>query len=211
MARAYYKYTLTLFLVIFQDNYDIILMDAEKRKRFTELLSPYQSGLVAYIRHLLWQKQDLEDALQSVLLQTCRKFDKFRVDTNFKAWIFQIATFVVFNRNRRYKKEMQVKSMLQPDEIADPADLWEDLDYRKLLKGSPTIMDKMSQEIKDSISVLNPNERGVFLLRSLGGLDYKEIARILAMPVGSVMGHLARARYKLREKLFAYAKQARYL
>ena len=46
----------------------LISMDT-KPEQFLELLAPLKPSLLAYIKHLLWNKNDLEDALQNVLTE----------------------------------------------------------------------------------------------------------------------------------------------
>jgi len=47
----------------------------------------------------------------------------------------------------------------------------------------------------------------VIVLRELEGCSYKEIAAITAMPIGTVMSTLARARERLQELLGAQARK----
>jgi len=177
-----------------------------KPEKFLKLLTPLRASLLAYVKHLLWNKNDLEDALQNVLTEAYKKFGQFAVGTNFKSWIFQIATFTLFNMNRKYQKEIDSRvrlsvgfDCLAPEQRNNP-------DYEKLLVGNDFILEKISDEVKSSLSVLNEQERSVFLLRSLAELNYEEIARILQMPAGSVMSNLARSRIKLRNELTSYIK-----
>lgn len=177
-------------------------------KEFLELLEPLQQTLTAYVRHLLWNKPDLEDGLQNVLTEAYRKFGDFKTGSNFKNWIFQMATFTVFNMNRRYQKlTTESAPSLQISDPVSSETLWQEEDYRKLLTNPDSVLDKMSDEVRTSLKVLNENERAVFLLRSLGELAYAEIAQTLDIPIGSVMGNLSRARTKLRNQLTQYAKE----
>jgi RNA polymerase sigma-70 factor (ECF subfamily) len=41
----------------------------------------------------------------------------------------------------------------------------------------------------------------VLLLRSVGGFTYREVAEVLEVPIGSVMGRLSRARAAVRRRL----------
>jgi RNA polymerase sigma-70 factor (ECF subfamily) len=52
-----------------------------------------------------------------------------------------------------------------------------------------------------ALETLPPRWREVLVLRELEGYAYKEIARITAMPIGTVMSALARARERLQEIL----------
>ncbi|MBI4834067.1 MAG: sigma-70 family RNA polymerase sigma factor [Planctomycetes bacterium] len=178
-----------------------------KQAHFLELLAPLKQPLSGYVKHLLWKRDDMEDALQNVLTEAYEKLAHFKEGTDFKSWIFQIATFTVFNMNRKYNKESNRMVKLDDETCLTAPQQTDNPDYLKLLEGSDRILEKISDEVKTSLSVLNDNERSVFLLRSLAGLDYAQIAQTLEIPIGSVMGNLARSRIKLRSKLLNYAKE----
>jgi len=178
-----------------------------KPEQFLELLAPLKPSLLAYIKHLLWNKNDLEDALQNVLTEAYNKFGQFTAGTNFKSWVFQIATFMLFNMNRKYHKEIDSRVRLSAGMDCPAPAQRDNPDYIKLLSGNDHILEKISDEVKDSLSILNEQERSVFLLRSLAELNYDEIARVLKMPAGSVMSNLARSRMKLRNELAGYIKE----
>lgn len=185
-----------------------------KQEQFVELLTPLKKPLLGYIRYLLWNKGDVEDALQNILTEAYRKFGEFETGTDFKNWIFKITSYTVFNMNRRYKRDTaKERSLTETIEPSDPGKSEQESDYQQLLTNQIQIdvLEQMSNEVKTSLDVLNQDERSVFLLRILGGLSYKEIAGILEMPPGSVMGWLSRARSKLRQYLAHYAKEAGYL
>jgi RNA polymerase sigma-70 factor (ECF subfamily) len=51
------------------------------------------------------------------------------------------------------------------------------------------------------MATLSAEHRQILLLVGLEGLNYREIARELAIPIGTVMSRLARARERLRNAL----------
>ena len=57
----------------------------------------------------------------------------------------------------------------------------------------------MLREILDRVSLLGEDQRAVVLLVGLEGLAYEDAAKILDVPVGTVMSRLSRARARLRE------------
>lgn len=197
-----------------------------KQGEYIHLLESCKQGLISYIRHSLWDKERIEDALQNTLLEGWKKFGVFSgSETAFRAWMFQIATYTVFNMNRAGAKEKQRftainEEIISPEQGSDlinqpparPNDFGRSGgDYEKFLENSGRIFEEMPDKIKGSIEALSENERSVFLLRSLGGLSYDEISQALSIPAGSVMGYLARARLKLREQLYEYAKEHKYV
>ena len=61
------------------------------------------------------------------------------------------------------------------------------------------------KELKEIVHLgierLNPKYRAVLVLRLIEGYSTKETARILGLPVGTVLSRLARAQQKLKEIL----------
>ena len=179
---------------------------------FVELLTPLRKSLMGYVRYLLWNKNDLEDALQNVLTEAYRKFSRFEKGTNFKNWLFQVASFTVFNMNRRFEKESaKERPLFEGTEPVGIELLQNEGDYQKLLQNDMSFLEKVSDETKASLGLLSQKERSVFLLHSLGELSYAEIADTLKIPIGSVMAYLSRARVKLRQQLTRYTKEGGYL
>ncbi len=173
-------------------------------ERFDRAATAVRADLVAYVRHLLWRRDDLPDALQAIMLTAFRRFPDFQPGSNFRAWIFRIATYQVFNLNRKGDRERRTLVPLDDDEPAADA-LEEEIHYEELLR-NPAVLDRVvTSELSLAVSRLAQNERVVLLLRVLGGLSTLETARVLEMPAGSVMGFLGRARRKLRLALAATA------
>jgi RNA polymerase sigma-70 factor (ECF subfamily) len=56
-------------------------------------------------------------------------------------------------------------------------------------------------QIDAAIRALSPPLREVIVLREFEDLDYAQIAKVVAVPIGTVMSRLARARGKLRAML----------
>jgi RNA polymerase sigma-70 factor (ECF subfamily) len=152
--------------------------------------------LVAYCRHLLWEKRELEDAVQDVVLCAFREFTSF-TGGSFKRWLFAIATNVVFNLNR--KRRSRPVPPVEPVDAAVELGLEEA--YDAILKDPSRALSTLDEPLRSCLEQLNDSERAIFLLRSIVELKYQEIAEALAVPVGTVMGTLSRARIKLRKLL----------
>lgn len=181
-------------------------MDRQKHKEFVGWLDACRKPLMNYIRYMLWNKEQLEDAFQNAALEGWKKFSSFSGDEKwFRVWMFHIANYVVRNLNRAHKKTEELKD---PSRVNDETVVPE---TQMSVDSLVSVLDTMEDKVKESVVALPDNERQVFLLRSMAGFSYEEIAKILEIPIGSVMGYLARARIKLRGKLYEYARELKYV
>jgi RNA polymerase sigma-70 factor (ECF subfamily) len=159
-----------------------------------------RSELFALCRALLWEKGDLEDAVQEVLIQALRAYPRFEAGTNFKRWFFRVATLTIYNLNRKRRPVPSLSPEPEAERSFEAELLLED-SYDSVLKDPDRIVSSLGEPLRRSMENLNETERAVFLLRGLGDLKYSDIAEALDIPIGSVMGNLARARTKLRKSL----------
>lgn len=99
---------------------------------------------------------------------------------------------------------------MNQEDIEDPSEIFEkEMIYEEILNEQERFFEGLSSRVKDSLLFLSSAERSIFLLRSIEGLSYKEIADTLNIPMGTVMSHLSRARVKLRKSLCEYVKEMR--
>jgi RNA polymerase sigma-70 factor (ECF subfamily) len=178
----------------------------DKAARFLALLEPWRGPLESYVRRMLRDRDAAEDVLQSALAEAYADFDRFQEGTNFKAWIFRYATLQAFNRNRKHEPTPsgdELASDLSAEEswglVANEGVL------AALLERPEVVFDHFDDAIVRALAALAPLERATLLLRSLGDFSYREIHDLLAIPVGSVIGYLSRARSRMRLALAEFA------
>jgi RNA polymerase sigma-70 factor (ECF subfamily) len=155
--------------------------------------------LTAYLRGLVWNPSDLPDALQTTLLTAFRKYGEFD-GADFRAWIFRIATLTAFSVNRGKETTTQ-------EDVPIETELEREYAYEDLLRDPDRLLQSFEDELRRAVLGLTGPERAALLLVIVGGFKYREAASILDMPIGSVMGYVARARGKLRERLAEYARR----
>jgi len=183
----------------------------ERQESFLGHLEEVRTPLLAYCRHGLYEPGNLEDVIQMVLATADEKFDDFRVGTNFHAWIFRIATNMVFNANRRDQREAARTVDVDFEELDIVRELQREYAYDELLRDPDRILDQVGDELHSALGELTDKERTVFLLKSICEMPCWQIAEVLHIPIGSVMGYLARARGKLRTALTEYAKDTGFI
>ncbi len=175
--------------------------------RFLALLKPIERDLETYCRRLIWKPEEAADAVQNAVLRAYSAFDRYREDASFRAWIFKILTREAFALNRKHARITQHELQLDPEDLAElPAHNAQD-NKPGATALSEELNDMLDADLSAGLKTLTDMERAVLLLRSVGELRYREIADSLDIPIGSVMGNLARARQKMRSALARSARR----
>jgi RNA polymerase sigma-70 factor (ECF subfamily) len=169
----------------------------ERRRRFELLALPHLDAAYNFARWLAGNTADAEDVVQDAYLRAFRYFDAYR-GGNFRVWLLRIlrnsfVDWVKENRGRRlvFHADAPTGTTADTEEV-----VWTDSprDPEALL------LEQLDGEALNQIMKRLPAEyREVLLLREVEDLSYKEIAEVTAMPIGTVMSRLSRARGALRK------------
>jgi RNA polymerase sigma-70 factor (ECF subfamily) len=174
-----------------------------RRKLFEKLTWPVAQDLYRLAYWRLANRQDAEDVVQDAYLRAYRSFNTFQTGTNVKAWMTRILINVI---NDTLKKRLNHADVLTIDDESD--------EIINLESQSASLQDPELQQIAQEIdhdlfaalqklpsSLLQP-----LLLRELEDMTYEQIATTLAIPTGTVMSRLFRARKVIRERLTSQTK-----
>jgi RNA polymerase sigma-70 factor (ECF subfamily) len=174
--------------------------DAE---RFLRLLEPVRNSLHRFAVRNVWRRDQVADVVQETVMTAWRHFPAFEPGTNFRAWMFKILLNTLYRINRKTNRAREVRfdtDMFDAQPSLDREEAW-----ASVLDDPQRVLDSLDDRVVRALDALSPTERHCFLLRLLEDFSYKEIAEQLAMPLGTVMSHVYRARMKLRERLAALA------
>ncbi len=152
---------------------------------------------------------DAEDLLQDVYLRAFRFFHRFERGTNFKAWIFKILTNTYINQyrkkiNKPYHVDLEKIKYNYDDKeatVQTSSQESERLDYETLF----------DDEIKNALQQIPDEFRVVVLLADVESFSYKEVAKIIGCPIGTVMSRLSRGRKQLQNYLREYATKGGFI
>lgn len=163
---------------------------------------PMSGELYAAALRLTRNPDDARDLVQETLLRAMVAWGRFEEGTNVRAWLYRILTnsFInIYRKRRRHQRfaterpgdtRMAVYGTTE-DHAADPTEAM--------------TADLLSDEVKAALSGLGPDYREVVERADLSGERYKDIADALAVPIGTVMSRLFRARRQLEGELTDYA------
>lgn len=170
---------------------------------FLEKIEAHRDEFYRFIFRNVWDSSVAEDVFSTAVLAAYENRQKYTPGTNFRAWMFRILLNKCFVANRETGR-----SYARVDDSAvDSIGLEDTPEYRDLLQNPEAFFEQCGEEVYRAFRRLSTAQRGCILLRDVERFSYKEIAEIMAIPVGTVMTHLARGRKKLREELLDYARE----
>lgn len=168
---------------------------AQRGDEFAELALPLFDSLYNFACWLAQDRAEAEDLVQEAYAKALKGFSSFQAGTNFRAWIFRILRNTFLNSRTGLAASQTVA--LEDEETLEnvPAAVTRETP-ESILFG------RVNQEaIQGAIENLALPFREVLLLADVEEMPYREIAETLAIPIGTVMSRLARARRVLRGEL----------
>jgi len=159
--------------------------DRMRRDEFERVAMPHTESLLRTALRLTRDPSTAEDIVQETLLRAWRAFDQFQCGTDCKAWLIRI----MLNISSKYRRKLH--AMLTVDEC----------EAQKVIPLHATPPQFAAMEVMAALDMLSSEHRIVLLLAVVEGFTCKEIARMCALPVGTVMSRLSRARGELRKRL----------
>jgi RNA polymerase sigma-70 factor (ECF subfamily) len=155
--------------------------------RFADDAMPFLPALYAAAVRMTRNPADAEDLVQETYLRAYRGYANFSDGTNLKAWLYRILTNTFINMYRARKR--------RPEQV----DLDDVEDF--YLDAIP------DAEVKSALEELPEQFRIAVILADIEGFQYKEIAEILGVPLGTVMSRIHRGRRALQKRLWEYAER----
>lgn len=139
-----------------------------------------------YARALTGDVMQADDLVQDTLERALTKRHLWRPDSDLRAWMFTLMHNIFINQVRA--RPSATTSTLDAEALNVPA------------RSSPVDLLEVG-DIDAAIRRLPDEQRAVLLLVALEQLSYGETARVLEIPVGTVMSRLHRARERVRVML----------
>ena len=179
--------------------------------QFLAGLDDVKNQLYRFARGALYSKNDADDVFAEAVLSAWECREQFVEGSNFRAWLYQILINKIYSTNRRRLLDAEVVDKKKPNSPAAQRETEPPLTIERILSEShlATFMaENFEDDLQRALLTLNETERDTFLLLSLGGCSYSEIASITRAPIGTVVTRLTRARVKLRFALQQSDKQS---
>jgi len=158
------------------------------RSEFEERLADSSSLAFRVARGVLRNDADAEDIAQEALVKAFRNFADLRERHRFRAWLVRVSFRLALDRLRSSRRRgIREAEWIREQERARPVESETSREFQ--------------QHLERAMAQLPEKLRLVLLLSAMDGHSLDEVARLLAIPVGTVKSRLFFARKKLVEKL----------
>jgi RNA polymerase sigma-70 factor, ECF subfamily len=159
-----------------------------RQNEFERIAMPHSRGLLRVARRIASDPAAAEDLVQETYFRAWRSFNQFQTGTNMRAWLFRIMFNAFYAHGRQISAGPILVSLDAPGRDAEPQ------------SQSGASLAEIA-EISNALEELSSEHRTVLLLAVVEGFTCREMAGILALPIGTVMSRLSRGRQALRERL----------
>ncbi len=185
---------------------------AGEEAAFRLIVNRYKNGLYAFLRHFLNRQDLIDDVFQETFLQLFTSRESFDTSRPLRPWLFTIAA----NKAKDALRKRQRTAAIPIGTIADSEEMSFDdvlntltsdstMPYEKLEKG------ETAARVRQVIANMPENLREILILAYFNKFSYKQMARILSIPIGTVKSrlHTAVGRFAGEWKASAESKETK--
>ncbi len=160
------------------------------------LVEQYWQRLYSYAVHATYSSELATDLVQETFLRVVQKLDRYEDQGKFEAWLFRILVNLVRDNSRSLSRH-PVRSG-HAGTADQTVDLIDSTPGKAACPSFPAEHKEHVDRLYAAMEKLPDLDRQVLLLRHYGDMPFKEIARTLNCPLGTVLARAHRALAKLR-------------
>ncbi len=184
-----------------EDREAVRRVQAGETEAFEVLVEKYQRKTFRLAYGVLRDQEEALDVAQEAFVKAFQSLPRFKGESAFYTWLFRITMNLALDRKRQ--RSTRAKSLGAEDV---PPEEWE---RTAVSPDAGPEEEAASAErrarITRALDTLSEQHRSIIILSDIQGLSYREIAEVLAIPMGTVMSRLHNARKRLRDVLGAGA------
>lgn len=164
---------------------------------FEPLVEKYRDRVWRLAYNYLRDREDAWDVAQEGFVRAWQALPSFRGQSAFYTWLFRIVMNVAADRARQRAARGRAFGTERVSE--------DEMERTTVSEGDTpeeaTARSEQRERIRRALDALPERHRTIIMLSDLEGLSYREIAEVLAIPMGTVMSRLHNARKRLRDVL----------
>jgi RNA polymerase sigma-70 factor, ECF subfamily len=162
-------------------------MQAGDHKAVDEIFERYKGPLFGFIVRIIHDNDAAEDVFQETFIKMVRYIGKFKGNSKFSTWLFQIA----LNQCRDTLRKGKNKTFVPVEDYEESLSIEPAADPYRIMK---------SQRVRAIVDSLPDKMRETVVLRYFHDMSEHEIAEIVGCPEGTVKSRLFRAAGIIRKK-----------
>lgn len=155
---------------------------------FRNIVKKHQGHLAGTIKGMLGNVMEVEDVGQEVFIRFFKNIEQFEGKSSLKTYLTRIAINLSLNELQRRKRQYKY---------------FEKGESARLKVEQKVVSDEQQNDVRQLINkaleYLDPKFRTVLVLRTIQGYSTKETAKILDIPLGTVLSRLNTAQKRLKE------------
>ncbi|GAB4580197.1 MAG: RNA polymerase sigma factor FecI [Anaerolineales bacterium] len=161
----------------------------ETKPPFDALVEAHSAEIYRYLWRMTYNTTDAEDCLQDTFLRVLRAYPRLSADSNFRAYLYKVATNVAHThavrRNRQNHRHTELLDII-PSPNLSPAE--------------QTAENELLTAVFTAVNALPHKQRAAFMMRQYQDMDYPEIAAALDTSEDSARANVYQALRKLRQQ-----------
>jgi len=158
---------------------------------FAVLINRYEDKIKRYSRKFLSDHEDINDVLQDIFIKVYKNIRSFDTKRKFSSWLYRIAHNELINTlKKRKKKTLSLFDLdiLFPQSANDSSNsLNQQIDRKDMEKIIDKCIDQVELKYREPI-----------ILYYFGGLNYREIADVMQIPISTVGIRIKRGKEIMR-------------
>jgi RNA polymerase sigma-70 factor (ECF subfamily) len=155
---------------------------------FGELVSKYSTKIFTMVYCILGDENDAWDLAQEGFLKAWRSIHRFEARSSFYTWLYSITMNLTIDSLRRKGRRQEVElDDAMPSFLPGPRVNCERAEIR--------------EQVNAALAQLSPEHRAVVVLKEIEDMQYREIAEVLNVSMGTVMSRLFYGRKRLQSIL----------
>ncbi len=170
----------------------VLLVQQGDEEEFGVIMDRYEKKLLRYARKFISDTYKIEDIVQDVFIKTYENIISFDTTLKFSPWIYRIAHNIFINE---MKKKKTISFHLFEFDTIFPHIYYED----PLLKNITN--SEMRDLVDKGLKNISEKYREILILYYMEDLNYREIADILKVPIGTVGVRLKRAKSFIKKQI----------
>ena len=185
---------------------------AGEEAAFRIIVNRYKNGLYVFLRRFLNRQDLIDDVFQETFLQLFTSRESFDTSRPLRPWLFTIAA----NKAKDALRKRQRTAAIPIGTIADSEEMSFDDVLNTLTSDSTTPYKKLEKSetaarVRQVIANMPENLREILILAYFNKFSYKQMARILSIPIGTVKSrlHTAVGRFAGEWKASAESKETK--